>query len=576
MMTDDIKEYAPVVEDPQAKSSDAENHDIIKERPINENPGPEEGDSGKGMLKDDARPPRVTNPHLNPDLPLHMKMQTTLDVLHNLTGLVWQCRSLPPHAQEAIAEAIVTSSDPRLIGLGLPSIEQSVTELLRSFASRMPDAQQLRSLSKLLEDKVQHHRLQILCRYGDYLAERLGILRQHIVENGLEDDPILAEHWTETVNTLRAEEKKALADLWTQTEATLRDEGKSHGPCYKLIARATKSLGWDLGPTIFMIDQYGTRNRLMHADLYELVDEMLEQVNDRGITRVIAMSCDDDVLEMRNFFMGADEDSRSAVEHWERIMIEFRDRWVCPTEDGKFWQARPIIQEAINAGVKDRASLHRLAGLGDMSDAKKRKKAIEGMMSQLNFTKEQNKKEDTKRELQQANERLKENIESLKQALSLNNDALGTKYEQKARECVELKQERTTMEHKTEIIEKQLHKAKTSSEGLKRQLLKENASSQDLRKRFNAVERIIKKHMAIIIADSGETFEDLIVAEQAQMEAERKVEAEARKEAKRLSKKTSKEREGEGKRKQRRKAREGGGDERSEETPQGDGKTKEK
>jgi hypothetical protein len=88
---------------------------------------------------------------------------------------------------------------------------------------------QLRVFESLLVETLKHRQLEILCRYGDYLAERLGSLRQHISEKGLE-----------------IKHNFQLAEYWTDTSAILKqEEGQEDIPCHNLISAAAKGLNWN-------------------------------------------------------------------------------------------------------------------------------------------------------------------------------------------------------------------------------------------------------------------------------------------------------------------------------------------
>ena len=117
-----------------------------------------------------------------------------------------------------------------------------------------PEIDRLRDLKALMVETLRHRQLEILCRYGDYLAERLGTLRQYIRENMLETEHKLSEYWTETSAVLRGEERQGSA------------------PCHNLIRTAAQGLKWKQEATIFMVHEYAKRNNLMHAELFDLVD----------------------------------------------------------------------------------------------------------------------------------------------------------------------------------------------------------------------------------------------------------------------------------------------------------------
>ena len=53
---------------------------------------------------------------------------------------------------------------------------------------KTPETNILDKLESLVIEPIYYRRLVFLCRYGDYLAERLGMLRQYIIEKRLETE----------------------------------------------------------------------------------------------------------------------------------------------------------------------------------------------------------------------------------------------------------------------------------------------------------------------------------------------------------------------------------------------------
>lgn len=198
---------------------------------------------------------------------------------------------------------------------------------------------QLRVFESLLVETLKHRQLEILCRYGDYLAERLGSLRQHISEKGLE-----------------TKHNFQLAEYWTDTSAILKqEEGQEDTPCHNLISAAAKGLNWNQETIIFTVHEYAKRNSLMHADLFDLVESKNWPA--------IGKRCKDDIEKLRELFVESDANSRVTIERWVEVIEEFRDRWVRPSEDSDTWEARTIILEAIAVGLNDQSSLSKLAML---------------------------------------------------------------------------------------------------------------------------------------------------------------------------------------------------------------------
>ena len=211
----------------------------------------------------------------------------------------------------------------------------------------------LRNFESLLVETLGHRQLEILCRYGDYLAERLNTLRQYVGEHGLEVNYQLSEKWTETSAILRAE------------------EGKPDTPCHDLILTAAQGLNWNHKVIVFMAHEYGKRNSLMHAELFDLVDT--KDWNSIG------QRCEEDIKKLRELFIDSDSHSKAAIENWELIIGGFRDRWVRLSEDGSTWEAHLIIQEAIADGVDDSASLSKLSMRYKDAVYLDRDKAIKGI-----------------------------------------------------------------------------------------------------------------------------------------------------------------------------------------------------
>ena len=242
-------------------------------------------------------------------------------------------------AQPVTAAQIKPELDPdRPLQASLHAIVERIESLeTLAWESKNAEAAQLQTFENLMVETVRSRRLEILCRYGDYLAERLEALRRYIHEQKLKTGPTLAEHWTTTAATLRSE------------------EGKESQPCHWLIWSAADGLSWDKETTIFMVHEYATRNNLMHSELFEAVD--------RQQWGSIGRRCETDVAKLRELLIAPDADSKAAVRHWQRIIEELRDRWICPSEGGSTWEARPIIREAIEAGLQDRVSLSKLARL---------------------------------------------------------------------------------------------------------------------------------------------------------------------------------------------------------------------
>ena len=252
---------------------------------------------------------------------------------------------------------------------------------------------QLRKFKRIIVEMLGHRRLEILCRYGDYLAERLNTLRQYVGEHSLEGEHKLSEKWTETSATLRAE------------------EGQIITPCHDLIRDAVKGLNWKQNVTVFMAHEYGKRNSLMHAELFDLVDT--KDWNSIG------QQCQEDIEKLRELFIHSNSDSKAAIENWELIIGEFRDRWVRPSADGSTWEAHLIVQEAIAAGVKDSASLGKLSMHYKDAIYPEREKAISAMKKEKENSEKQQKSSKKRADaaLQTENKLLQAEVEKLRTSL---------------------------------------------------------------------------------------------------------------------------------------------------------------
>ena len=261
---------------------------------------------------------------------------------------------------------------------------------------KIPETDRLQNFESLMVDTLRHRQLEILCRYGDYLAERLGTLRQHINKNNPENEHKMSERWTETSATLRQEERQ------------------EHAPYHKLIGVAAQDLNWKQDTTIFMVHEYAKRNSLMHAELFDLVD--------RQDWSIIGQRCKEDIEKLCELFINSDSNSKAAIENWVQIIGDFRGRWVYQSEDGSAWRARPIIQDAIVAGVVDRSSLNKLAMLPNDAASTDRDKAISKIKKEKEMSEKQSKKAQKEADaaLREENRLLRAEMEKLQISLKLN------------------------------------------------------------------------------------------------------------------------------------------------------------
>ena len=291
---------------------------------------------------------------------------------------------------------------------------------------------QLLEMEKVIVEAQRHRRLEILCRYGDYMAERLGIIRQHVNENYLEAKHRheLSEYWTETSDILKAEEMQSCT------------------PCHDLLRSAAKSLGWKSQTTIFMVHEYAKRNNLMHAELYEFIKERdWQAIGDR---------CTMDTQRLRELYVNSDTSSNDGISNWVQVIEDFRDRWISRSDKESPWGARAIITEAIDAGVEEYASLNKLAMLGDDATLAVRRKAIQSMKKEIDL-KESHRKNAQKQantEMQTENKPLESENKILKNLLGEEaSEDFFTRLEKEAKKSNELESENNRLKNRTKQLE---------------------------------------------------------------------------------------------------------------------------
>ncbi|KAL9096306.1 MAG: hypothetical protein Q9165_001303 [Trypethelium subeluteriae] len=309
----------------------------------------------------------------------------------------------------------------------------------------------VRDLEGLMTETLHHRQLEILCRYGDYLAERLGTLRQHISEHNLETVHKLSEHWTKTSATLKAE------------------EGHDDAPCHDLVRAAAQGLQWRQDTTNFIIHEYAKRNNLMHAELFDLVERRDWPAIGRRSRR--------DVETLRELFVNSDASAQAAIESWEQIILDFRDRWVRRSEDGTTWEARSIIAEALADGVDDRASLTKLAKSPRDVTPAERNTTIANLKKENALKVPQRNKAQQRADaaLQEDNRRLQAEVECLQRLLEPRgaSEDFSTKLQDEVRRNDKLERENQRCQNRI----KQLMKMNGTGVALERER-KRNASSR--------------------------------------------------------------------------------------------------
>lgn len=337
------------------------------------------------------------------DNALHVQRpRTWSDMLHRFTVTTQAKANLNPHYPlQANLDALVQDIADQHAKFDLrPRIRGSrESRGIREFREtrrfdKSPETVHLERLKCLVMETLRHRQLEILCRYGDYLAERLGTLCQHISENKLKTEHKLSEYWTETSAILKGE------------------EGLETAPCHNLIRTAALGLNWKPEAAIFMVHEYAKRNNLMHAEMFNLVDSQ----DWDGIEQ----RCKEDIVKLHELFIDLGPDSQAAIENWMQIIGDFRDRWVSQSKDGTTWEARSIIKEAIVAGVNDRVSLNKLTMLPKDATITERNKALNNLVKENSLKEAQRKKMQLHADdaLQAKNRQLQAEVEQLKSLLT--------------------------------------------------------------------------------------------------------------------------------------------------------------
>ena len=211
----------------------------------------------------------------------------------------------------------------------------------------------------------RYRRLEVVCRYGDYLAERLDTLRAYVADKKLENKHLLARNWTEISAVL-------------DKESAQRDR-----PCHDLIKDAAKGLGWDRDLTIFMAREYGSRNSLVHNNLTSLVE---------AHDWILQKRCEKDQATLGRilFIDSIGTNGKSNRENWGDVINSFRERFVNQSEDNPEPQLNPIIDEGLREGLRDWKSLNKLADVRKDLPAEDRKTEIERLKGERDKTEVRN------------------------------------------------------------------------------------------------------------------------------------------------------------------------------------------
>lgn len=212
----------------------------------------------------------------------------------------------------------------------------------------------------------RYRRLEVVCRYGDYLAERLDTLRDHIADQKLENKHMLARNWTEISAGL-------------DKESAQREK-----PCHDLIKAAAKGLDWDGDLTIFMARKYGTRNSLVHNNLPSLVE-----THD---WKALQKRCEEDQATLRRLFFidFTGPNGKTDLDEWVDVINSFRGRFVNQSKGNSELQLNPIIDEGLRAGLRDWKSLNKLADVPKHLSAKDRETQIQRLKGERDKTQAKN------------------------------------------------------------------------------------------------------------------------------------------------------------------------------------------
>lgn len=186
-------------------------------------------------------------------------------------------------------------------------------------------------LMRLLRRILCYRRLEMYARYGDYLAQRLAVVRKKLPESNADPDR-----------------------YWTSVSQSLDREGQDEAggqPWHENLKRAIIELQkddppWELEDLVFMVHEYGKRNSLMHANLAYLVAQHDWQ-------QFGALSTQD--------LKALEGMTDKNAERWRKMIRDYRDRFVEADAEGNIWRPRPIIRDAMAAGLVEADSLCRLA-----------------------------------------------------------------------------------------------------------------------------------------------------------------------------------------------------------------------
>ena len=118
---------------------------------------------------------------------------------------------------------------------------------------------------KLQDTLLELKELTFFCRYGDYVGDRLALLRYRSKsENIPGHEHISGKHlWSAIATELKAEEKRHQKALKAGKEA--------EQPLTMAVWTACSELGFDRNMMVDAIHMYGTRNNAVHADIKVMI-----------------------------------------------------------------------------------------------------------------------------------------------------------------------------------------------------------------------------------------------------------------------------------------------------------------
>ena len=163
---------------------------------------------------------------------------------------------------------------------------------------------------KELMDNVQRlKRMEMLARYGDYLARDLNIFKKCAQKECKDDNVYLQEYWSVTAKQLKEEQR---------IEA---QEGEHANPARLTTLIAVKNvchhMGIDLDQLLWTIDAYSERNLAFHSGF----DELLQRGKYSQAAKVLYV----DIQDLERLYK--DEEPARNLNYLGKILLQLRDRF---------------------------------------------------------------------------------------------------------------------------------------------------------------------------------------------------------------------------------------------------------